>query len=55
MNPTVADHVARFLTDRGVERVFGLCGHTNISMLAALERHGAHARGEQIDPATPCT
>jgi acetolactate synthase-1/2/3 large subunit len=41
MNPTVADHIARFLVDRGVDRVFGLCGHTNISLLAALERQGA--------------
>ena len=41
MQPTVADHVARFLTDRGVEIVFGLCGHTNISVLAALERAGS--------------
>ena len=31
VTPTVADHVARFLVDRGVEMVFGLCGHTNIS------------------------
>ena len=38
MKPTVADHVARFLLDRGVDQVFGLCGHTNISLLAALER-----------------
>jgi acetolactate synthase-1/2/3 large subunit len=30
--------VAAFLGDRGVELVFGLCGHTNISLLAALER-----------------
>jgi acetolactate synthase-1/2/3 large subunit len=41
MKPTVADHVARFLHDRGAQQVFGLCGHTNISILAALERHGA--------------
>ena len=41
MKPTVADHIARFLVDRGVDRVFGLCGHTNISLLAALERQGA--------------
>ncbi|HEX6129691.1 MAG TPA: thiamine pyrophosphate-binding protein [Candidatus Limnocylindria bacterium] len=41
MNPTVADHIARFLTERGVEQVFGLCGHTNISLLAALERQGS--------------
>jgi acetolactate synthase-1/2/3 large subunit len=40
MTPTVADHVARFLADRGVDHVFGLCGHTNISVLAALERQG---------------
>ncbi|HXH82413.1 MAG TPA: thiamine pyrophosphate-binding protein [Candidatus Tectomicrobia bacterium] len=40
MTPTVADHIARFLTDRGVELAFGLCGHTNISLLAALERQG---------------
>ena len=41
MKSTVADHIARFLVVRGVERVFGLCGHTNISLLAALERQGA--------------
>lgn len=38
MRATVADHIARFLADRDVEQVFGLCGHTNISLLAALER-----------------
>ena len=38
MRPTVADHVAQFLVDRGVEHVFGICGHTNISLLAAFER-----------------
>ena len=52
MHPTVADHLARFLADRGVEIVFGLCGHTNISALAALERHGGvrfvTTRHEQI-------
>ena len=40
MRPTVADHVAQFLRDRGVDRVFGICGHTNISLLAALDRQG---------------
>jgi acetolactate synthase-1/2/3 large subunit len=52
VKPTVADHVARFLDDRGVEQVFGLCGHTNISILAAMERRGAPrfttARHEQV-------
>lgn len=41
MKATVADHIARFLADRDVDRVFGLCGHTNISLLAALERQGS--------------
>ncbi|HEX5590975.1 MAG TPA: thiamine pyrophosphate-binding protein [Candidatus Limnocylindrales bacterium] len=41
MRSTAADHIARFLVDRGVEQVFGLCGHTNISVLAAFERLGA--------------
>jgi acetolactate synthase-1/2/3 large subunit len=40
LKPTVADHIASFLTDRGVELLFGICGHTNISVLAALERAG---------------
>ena len=41
MKPTVADHITTFLVDRGVEQVFGLCGHTNISLLAAFARRGA--------------
>jgi len=41
MKATVADHIAKFLVERGVEQVFGLCGHTNISLLAAFNRLGA--------------
>ncbi len=52
MTATVADHISGFLDDRGVELVFGLCGHTNISLLAALERRGrprfVTARHEQV-------
>jgi acetolactate synthase-1/2/3 large subunit len=52
MNPTLADHIAAFLDDRGVDLVFGLCGHTNISILAALDRRGrprfVTARHEQV-------
>jgi len=52
VKPTVADHVAQFLVQRGVQLVFGLCGHTNISLLAAFERLGAPrfvtARHEQV-------
>jgi len=33
---TVAEHIVDFLGRRGVEHVFGLCGHTNIAVLAAL-------------------
>ena len=40
MSLTVADHIAAFLRDRQVDLAFGLCGHTNISLLAALERGG---------------
>jgi acetolactate synthase-1/2/3 large subunit len=52
MKATVADHIAKFLVDRDVEQIFGLCGHTNISLLAALNRLGAPrfttTRHEQI-------
>lgn len=33
---TVAEHLVEFLDQRGVNHVFGLCGHTNIAVLAAL-------------------
>ena len=33
---TVASHLVKYLEARGVEHIFGLCGHTNIAVLAAL-------------------
>ena len=33
---TVAEHVVDFLERREVRHVFGLCGHTNIAVLAAM-------------------
>ena len=33
---TVAEHIIDFLIRRDVEHVFGLCGHTNIAVLAAM-------------------
>lgn len=33
---TVAEHIVTFLERRDVHHVFGLCGHTNIAVLAAL-------------------
>ena len=33
---TVAEHIIDFLERRDVKHVFGLCGHTNIAVLAAM-------------------
>lgn len=33
---TIAEHIVDFLERREVKHVFGLCGHTNIAVLAAL-------------------
>lgn len=33
---TVAEHIVDFLGRRETTHVFGLCGHTNIAVLAAL-------------------
>ncbi|WP_235008574.1 thiamine pyrophosphate-binding protein [Candidatus Halocynthiibacter alkanivorans] len=33
---TVAEHIVDYLERRDVKHIFGLCGHTNISVLAAL-------------------
>lgn len=35
-NKTVAEHLVDYLEQRGVDHVFGLCGHTNIAVLAAM-------------------
>ena len=35
-NKTVAEHLIDFLVRREVKHVFGLCGHTNIAVLAAM-------------------
>jgi acetolactate synthase-1/2/3 large subunit len=47
----VAHQLVRYLEHRGIRHVFGLCGHTNIAMLAALERSTIafiNVRHEQI-------
>jgi len=36
MSRTVAEQLVDYLSRRGVTRVFGLCGHTNIAVLAAM-------------------
>ena len=51
MKDTVANQLVKFLEFRGVEHVFGLCGHTNIAVLAALSTSRirfVNTRHEQI-------
>jgi acetolactate synthase-1/2/3 large subunit len=36
MKDSVANLLVKYLEQRGVEHIFGLCGHTNIAVLAAL-------------------
>lgn len=51
MSKQVADQLVKFLEDRGVEHVFGLCGHTNIAVLTALEKSSIkfiNTRHEQV-------
>src|SRR6187551_1233893 len=51
MRDTVANHLVRYLEQRGVRRVFGLCGHTNIAVLSAMansEIQFINVRHEQI-------
>lgn len=51
MKHTVAQLLVNYLEGRGVEHIFGLCGHTNIAVLAALENSSirfVNTRHEQI-------
>jgi acetolactate synthase-1/2/3 large subunit len=51
MKQTVAQLLVKYLEGRGVEHIFGLCGHTNIAVLAALENSSirfVNTRHEQI-------
>jgi len=51
MKKGVAEQLVRYLEDRGVTHIFGLCGHTNIAVLAALEHSSikfVNVRHEQI-------
>lgn len=48
---TVAENLVEYLEDRGVNHIFGLCGHTNIAVLAALEESPiefVNVRHEQV-------
>jgi acetolactate synthase-1/2/3 large subunit len=52
MKDLVSNQIVRYLEARDVEHVFGLCGHTNIALLAALEKSEqisfVNVRHEQI-------
>ena len=51
MKDFVANLLVEHLEERGVEHIFGLCGHTNIAVLAALEKSSirfVNTRHEQI-------
>ena len=51
MKDMVSPLLVKYLEDRGVEHIFGLCGHTNIAFLAALEKSTirfVNVRHEQI-------
>lgn len=37
MQALISHQLVKYLEDRGVEHLFGLCGHTNIAVLTALE------------------
>ncbi len=38
MKDTIANQLVKYLEARGIEHIFGLCGHTNIAVLAALSK-----------------
>lgn len=51
MRDLISHQLVKYLERRGVEHIFGLCGHTNIAVLAALEKSWIkfiNVRHEQI-------
>lgn len=52
MGEVVAKQLVKYLERRGVKHIFGLCGHTNIAVLSAIEESGKiqfiNTRHEQI-------
>ena len=38
MKDLISNQLVKYLEARGVEHIFGLCGHTNIAVLSALSR-----------------
>jgi acetolactate synthase-1/2/3 large subunit len=51
MNDLISHQLVKYLEDRGVKHLFGLCGHTNIAVLTALEKSSiqfVNTRHEQV-------
>lgn len=51
MKDLVSHQLVKYLEDRGIKHIFGLCGHTNIAVLSALEKSPiefVNVRHEQI-------
>ena len=52
MKDLISNQLIKYLEARGVEHIFGLCGHTNIAVLAALSKSSrikfVNTRHEQI-------
>jgi len=51
MKDLISHQLVQYLEDRGVEHIFGLCGHTNIAVLTALEKSSIkfiNTRHEQV-------
>ncbi|SDP44562.1 thiamine pyrophosphate-binding protein [Desulforhopalus singaporensis] len=51
MNNIVSHQLVRYLERRGIKHIFGLCGHTNIAVLSAIEKSSIqfiNVRHEQI-------
>lgn len=51
MQDLVSHQLVKYLEKRGIEHIFGLCGHTNIAVLSALEKSSikfVNVRHEQI-------
>ena len=51
MKDLISNQLVRYLENRGVTHIFGLCGHTNIAVLSAMANtrlHFVNVRHEQI-------
>jgi acetolactate synthase-1/2/3 large subunit len=51
MEKLISHQLVNYLEERGIEHIFGLCGHTNIAVLTALEESKIkfiNVRHEQI-------